>query len=192
MKLSRTVTTLFLVTACASSDYAGLAHHATTLPDPTLQVTANVVDVPDTTVTHYKDESGANLGTAETVTGYHSEITGFSLRRGKELIDEQDFYELAKDRDGYDAVSRARSRGMVMNRLGFALVIAGTAAAIAVPVAGAPSLAKSVAVGQWFVSFPIGLALAIVGEHKFSHPILKAARAFTAIGQTPPSWAARL
>jgi len=185
---------LAIISACASSHYQGLAKHARTLPDPALAVVPVEEQVANTVVTQFKDDGGANIGTAETVTGYRTIITGFALKRGADTIDEQDYYELAQDRDGADRIERARSRGKLMNRAGFALMIASTATAIAVPIALGMngSVAKSIAVGQWFVSFPVGLGLAIFGARRFDHHLLSAARAFGALGKAPPHWAAEL
>jgi len=186
---------LLILSACASGNYQGLARRTPNLPDPTLSVAPVREQIADTVVTQYKDDNGANIASAETITGYHTVTSGFALQRGGETIDEQDYYELAKDRDGFDAIERARTRGKIMNRLGYALIIAGTATAIAVPVAlgtEGSTIVKALAVGQWFVSFPVGLAFAIVGAHKFDHHVLSVARAFSAIGQTPPHWADQL
>jgi len=180
-----------LVTGCASSNYAGLANVHHTLLEPALAVAPITDDVPDMRVTEVHDSNGALIGTEQTVIGYHKVVSGFALERGDTVIDEQDFYELARDRDGLDAVERARARGMRMNRTGLALIVASTVAAIAVPIAAGRGAAPY-AVGQWFVAFPIGLGLTLFGQRPFDSKVLPVKRAFAAINQSPASWAARL
>lgn len=175
---------------CATSHYAGLARDHVTVPVGALRVAPELTSVPNTRVTEVRDNTGALLGTEETVVGYRKVVTGFTLNRGDTTIDEQDFYELARDRDGLDAVARARARGMRMNR-GIALMIAGTAAAIALPIAAGRGAAPY-AVGQWFLSFPIGLGLTLFGQRPFDNKVLPVDRAFGALGHAPEPWAAEL
>lgn len=191
MNVMPLVLSLPLATACATSGYANLAAQDHPVPEPALAVVPTTAQVPETVVTEIKDGNGVRIGSEETIVGYHSVVNGFALHRGDQRVDEQDFYELARDRDGLDAVERARSRGMLMNRAGLALVIAGSAAAIAVPIALGRSAAPY-AVGQWFVSFPVGLGLVMFGQRRFEDPILPAERAFQALGQAPEAWTARL
>jgi len=176
---------------CATSHYAGLARDHVTVPVGALRVAPELTSVPNTRVTEVRDNTGALLGTEETVVGYRKVVTGFTLNRGDTTIDEQDFYELARDRDGLDAVARARARGMRMNRAGIALMIAGTAAAIALPIAAGRGAAPY-AVGQWFLSFPIGLGLTLFGQRPFDNKVLPVDRAFGALGHAPEPWAAEL
>jgi hypothetical protein len=179
---------IVLLASCATDHYAALAHRDSR-PEK-LAVVPTVEQVPKTRVTEIRDANGATVGTAETIVGYRNVISGFSLERGGVDVDEQDFYELARDRDGLDAVARARAKGMWMNRTGLALIVAGTAAAIAVPIVVGREAAPY-AVGQWFLSFPIGMGLALFGQRPFDHAVLPATRAFAAIGQPPADWATR-
>jgi hypothetical protein len=179
------------ITGCATSHYAGLARGAGAEPATDLAVEPVTTQVPRTRVTEVRDSNGALVGTEETVLGYREVVSGFALKRGGAAIDEQDFYELARDRDGLDAVARARARGMAMNRTGLALIVASTVAAIAVPIAAGRGTAPY-AVGQWFVAFPIGLGLTLFGQRPFDDKVLPVGRAFSALGQSPEPWAARL
>src|SRR3569833_1289881 len=95
---------------CATSHYAGLARDHVTVPVGALRVAPELTSVPNTRVTEVRDNTGALLGTEETVVGHRKVVTGFTLNRGDTTIDEQDFYELARDRDGLDAVARAGTR----------------------------------------------------------------------------------
>src|SRR3569832_490189 len=95
---------------CATSHYAGLARDHVTVPVGVLRVAPELPSVPNTRVTEDRDNTGALLGTEESVVGYRKVVTGFTLNRGDTTIDEQDFYELARDRDGLDAVARAGTR----------------------------------------------------------------------------------
>jgi len=178
-----------LISGCASNRYAGLAHHAAA--PASLAVTPATEQVPQTRVTEYRDEGGRSVGSAETIVGYRTVVTGFLLKRGDAVIDEQDYYELAGDRDAVDLVKRARARGRLMNTAGIATLIAGTAAAIAVPIVVGRSAAPY-AVTQWFVSFPVGLALTLFGKARFEKHQLPVTRAFAAIGRAPAPWAEQL
>ncbi|MDX2088017.1 MAG: hypothetical protein SFX73_09210 [Kofleriaceae bacterium] len=183
------VSLLVLTFGCASSSYAGLARRGA-LPAE-LEIAATTTRVPETVVTEIKNNVGQRVATEETVVGYRDVISGFSLKYAGKQVDEQDFYELAADRDGVDAVERARARGKVMHRAGLFLLAAGSAAAIAVPIA-VGSKAAPYAVGQWFLTFPVGLALTVFGARPFSEKVLPARRAFGAIGHEVPEWAEQM
>ncbi len=179
-----------VLSACATSRYAGLAHGQ---PEPAsdLSVAPVTEQVPQLRVTELEDAAGVSVGREVTVVGYRTVVAGFSLRKGNENIDEQDYYELARDRDGLDAVERARARGKIMNRTGIALVIAGTASAIAAPIVLGRGAAPY-AVGQWFLTFPVGLALTMFGKRPFERHVLPVTRAFGAIDRAPEPWATNL
>lgn len=191
MKLVRpfVVLPLLLAFGCASSNYAGLARRGASPAE--LEIVPTTSRVPDTVITEIKNDVGQRIATEETIVGWYDKVTGFSLQHAGKQIDEQDFYELAGDRNGVDAVERARARGRLMNRAGIFVMAAGTAAAIAVPVTfGRKTLPY--AVTQWFFSFSGGLVLAMFGERKFTHTVLPASRAFGAIGHEAPEWAESL
>lgn len=170
--------------ACAHSHYRALP------PGAPLAVVPVMSKVPITRDTYVTDASGVPIATETTVLGYKDVVSGFAFKQGDDYIDEQDFYRLAKDRDGLDAVERARKTGRFRNRLGIGLMIASTATAIAVPIAAGRSTAPY-AIGQWFVAFPVGLGLTFFGKRPFDSHVLPANRAFQALGDTPPVWAAQ-
>jgi hypothetical protein len=172
---------------CASSNYKGIADTG----GRALAVAPEVARVPDVRVTELRDDSGSLVGTQETVTGYHSVTSGYSLKLGEDLVDEQDFYHLAHDRNGEDAVASARTKGLLMNRVGLGIMIASAATAIAVPILTDRTMAKY-SVGQAFITAPIGLGLTLFGKRRVEQKQFSAAHAFGSIQTEPPAWATQL
>jgi hypothetical protein len=125
------------------------------------------------------------------VTSYRDVTTGYRLELGEDVIDEQDFYHLARARDAEDAVASARAKGLLMNRVGLGILVGSLAAAIAVPILTDRTKAKY-SVGQAFITVPIGLGLAIFGQRRVEQQNFSATHAFEAIAAEPPGWAARL
>jgi len=182
------IAVLTAVAGCASSGYREL------VPGAVLAVKPVYERVPQTQDTELRDSSGVLVGTQSTIIGYRDVYTGFSLNQGDEVIDEQDYYHLAKDRDGFDAVARARASGIRLNRIGFGVLIASLATAILVPQmfkyedlnhAPAP---VALAIGQAGIMMPLGIVLAMAGELRATRRVLPAQRALKAIGEPPASW----
>ena len=178
---------LCLLAACAADGYQ---HRASTGPRA-LSVEPELESVEDTQRSTLTDASGQPIATAETVVGHHTEISGYTLKLGADPVDERDFYHLAGDREAEDTIAASRSTGKLMNRIGLALVIGGTIATVAIPVALDDRHAAAYSVGQWFVSFPVGLALAAFGKARVEHHHFAAKRAFSAINAATPDWASR-
>ncbi len=176
----------FAAASCAHSGYRGLEPN-----DVALEIAPVYEDVPRVRETQFTNPDGTTAGTATTVVGYRKVLTDFTYKRGAEVIDEQDFYHLAKDRDGLDAVEHARNVGLMMNRVGIGIIAASLAVAIAVPVATGRENA-TYSVGQAFITAPIGLGLALFGQRRLDHHVLDADRGFRALALQPPGWTAKL
>ena len=173
-------------TGCAHS---GFQHLEPT--DEALAIGPTYRNVSRYDTTEYTNPDGTPGGTARTLTGYDPVLTGFSYMRGEHGIDEEDFYHLAKDQDGLDAVERARAHGRLENQIGVGLMVASLAFAIGVPILTRRENA-SYSVGQAFITFPVGMALAYFGKQPFESPVNSAKRGFAAIGQQPEAWTTKL
>ena len=171
---------------CAHSGYQALEPN--NLP---LTIAPVYDDVPRVRETQFTKPDGTSAGTASTIVGYDKVLADFTYKRGDDIIDEQDFYHLAKDRDGLDAVERARSTGMLMNRAGIGLMAASVAFAIGLPIATSRENAKY-SVGQAFITVPVGLGLCLFGKRRLDHHVLDASRGFRALAEQPPGWTAKL
>lgn len=187
MKADVRIALLVLAAGCASSNYRGLADTG----GQALSVSPVVEQVPDVRVTELRDSNGVLVGTEQTVTSYRSVTTGYRLQLGEDVIDEQDFYHLARAQNAEDAVASARAKGLLMNRIGLGILAGSLAAAIAVPILTDRTNAKY-SVGQAFITMPIGLALTIFGKRRVEKQNFSATHAFQAIATEPPPWAARL
>jgi hypothetical protein len=176
----------FAAASCAHSGYQGLEPN-----DVAVKIAPVYDDVPRVRETQFTNADGTAAGTATTVVGYNRVLADFEYTRGSDVIDEQDFYHLAKDRDGLDAVEHARSVGLMMNRVGIGMIAASIAVAILVPVATGRENAKY-SVGQAFITAPIGLGLALFGKRRLDHHVLDADRGFRALAMQPPAWTAKL
>jgi hypothetical protein len=187
MKADVRIALVLLVTGCASSNYRGIADTG----GKALSVTPVVEQVPNVRVTEVRDSNNVLLGTEQTVTSYRNVTTGYQLELGGDVIDEQDFYHLARARDAEDAVASARAKGLLMNRIGLGILVGSLTAAIAVPILTDRTKAKY-SVGQAFITMPIGLGLAIFGKRRVEQQNFSASHAFQAIAAEPPSWAAQL
>jgi len=74
----------------------------------------------------------ANWATTQPATGEPLSAEWKStFRQGTTPIDEQDFYRIAGDRESYDQIAHERVKGMVVNRIGVVLAIAGIASLVA-------------------------------------------------------------
>jgi hypothetical protein len=178
---------LLFASACASSNYRGIADTG----GKSLAVVPVVERVPNVRVTEVRNSSGVLVGTEQTVTSYRNVTTGYRLELGEDVIDEQDFYHLARARDAEDAVASARAKGVLMNRVGIGILLGSLATAIAVPILTDRTMAKY-SVGQAFITMPIGLGLTIFGKRRVERQNFSATHAFQAIAAEPPGWAAQL
>ena len=184
-----TLTLLFaaVLSGCISS----AAQHLADTGGDALSVEPATRNVPRMRRTELRDSGGALVGTEDTIVGYDTVTVGFNTRLGARAIDEQDFYHLAGDRGAEDEIASARAKGAVMYNTGIAVMIGSLATAIAVPIATERQNAKY-SVGQAFLTFPIGMALAMFGANRVRDHHFSAARAFKAMNADSPDWATRL
>ena len=170
---------------CAHSNYQHLEPSA-----ESLAVQPTYTEVPRYVSTRYTNADGTPGGSAATLVGQRARCcwSGFSISAAIEAIDEEDFYHLAKDKDGLDAVERARASGALKNRIGVALMAASLSFAIGLPVLTKRENAEY-SVGQAFITFPTsGMALAYLGKKPFESPVNSAKQGFAALGDQPATW----
>jgi hypothetical protein len=177
-----------LASGCASNKYQNLRKDAGLLGVRPVYEKAPIVRQ-----TNFSNADGTNAGSASTVVGYRDVLTGFYHSLDDRGIDEQDFYHLAGKDDVAEAIASRRSKGMLMNRIGLGLLAVSSVAAIAIPVAAGDRTLAKYSVSQWFISAPIGLALAVFGKRRVERSDnYSASHAFSALGQDAPDWAGRL
>jgi len=81
----------------------------------------------------HRDSSGRLVGTSslyENQVGYY-EVQRWQVFQGETPIDDQDFYNIAGDTEAAKQIAAYRAKGVVINRVGFGLLIAGGALALA-------------------------------------------------------------
>lgn len=186
-----TPTLTLLLTAGSGGCVSSAAQHLAVTGGEALSVEPATRDVPRMMRTELRDSGGALVGTENTIVGYDTVTVGFNTRLGERAIDEQDFYHLAGDRGAEDEIASARAKGVVMYDTGIAVMIASLATAIAVPILTTRQNA-SYSVGQAFLTFPIGMALAMIGANRVHDHHFSATRAFKALNTDSPGWATQL
>jgi len=97
-------------------------------------------------------------------TGEPLKVEWNTFRQGNTPIDEQDFYQIAGDRDAVDDVGAYRGHGVFMNRVGAVLAMIGAAALVTYAASGDGP--KREASGPLILALPIGGITAIMGSQR--------------------------
>ncbi len=172
---------LTLGPGCGRDGFRNLKHAGSLAVEPA------IAQVPQTELTEIRDGNGTLVGTESRVIGYQPMVVGFRLTADGKDVDERDFYQLAGDGAAAARIGERRDVGRDMQRAGLGLILAGTAAAIALPILAGVKVAPY-AVGQWFLSVPIGLGLFMYGRNRIETYAFDGDAAFAALGQPRAEW----
>jgi hypothetical protein len=178
---SALVVSSLVTTACVHNPAKGL----TTLDGQTLSVEPTYSSYARTSETQFHNADGSFAGSSSTVVGYDRVRTGFQYQLGGNVIDAQDYYQLAGDQATVDRIKRRRQRGVMVGNIGILTVVGSLAGAVLLGIKGHAGAAE----GLGLAGGLIGTLTWASGRGMARSSDENAETGFKAIGQSPASWA---